>query len=152
MRAMGRWPSTPGNRYGVTPRAQPDEKNNRRKMSFMTFVEVIEIAKSSAAKRAIYFRAILLLIAMELIPTAAELSGIKLYAEPRKLIDFDGFYIAGQLVWQGAIEKAYHFARCSLYRYPFLTPRISNPGPIHPNLTFWLPRSHSCHWDWLTAL
>jgi hypothetical protein len=79
-------------------------------MYFMTFVEVIEIARSSATKRAIYFRAILLLIALELIPTAAELWGIQLHAEPRKLIDFDGFYIAGQLVWQGAIVKAYHFA------------------------------------------
>ncbi|MGC2591398.1 MAG: glycosyltransferase 87 family protein, partial [Xanthobacteraceae bacterium] len=76
----------------------------------MTFVGVIEIAKSSETKRAIYFRAILLLIAMELIPTAAELSGIQFRAEARNLIDFDGFYIAGQLVWQGAIEKAYHFA------------------------------------------
>jgi hypothetical protein len=76
----------------------------------MTFVEVIEIAKSSATKRAIYFRAILLLIAVELIPTAAELWGVRSQAEARKLIDFDGFYIAGQLVWQGAIETAYHFA------------------------------------------
>ena len=76
----------------------------------MTFVEVIEIAKSSATKRAIYFRAILLVIALALIPTAAELWGLRLRAEARHLIDFDGFYIAGQLVWRGAIEKAYHFA------------------------------------------
>ncbi len=46
----------------------------------MTFVEVIEIAKSSATKRAIYFRAILLVIALALIPTAAELWGLRLRA------------------------------------------------------------------------
>ena len=76
----------------------------------MTFVEVIEIAKSSATKRALYFRAILIVIALVLIPTAAELWGVQFRAESHKLLDFDGFYIAGQLVWRGAIEKAYHFA------------------------------------------
>jgi Glycosyltransferase family 87 len=75
----------------------------------MTFVEVIEIAKSSATKRALYFRAILLVIALVLIRTAAELWGVQFRAESHKLLDFDGFYIAGQLVWLGTIEKAYHF-------------------------------------------
>jgi hypothetical protein len=79
-------------------------------MCLMTFVEVIEIAKSSATKRALYFRAILIVIALVLIPTAAELWGVQFRAESHKLLDFDGFYIAGQLVWRGAIEKAYHFA------------------------------------------
>ena len=75
----------------------------------MTFVEMIEIAKSSPTKRALYFRAILLVIALVLIPTAAELWGVQFRAASHKLLDFDGFYIAGQLVWRGAIEQAYHF-------------------------------------------
>lgn len=75
----------------------------------MTFVEVVEIAKSSATKRTLYFRTILLVIALVLIPTAAELWGVQFRAASHKLLDFDGFYIAGQLVWSGAIEKAYHF-------------------------------------------
>lgn len=97
----------------MTIRTRHTMENNLRKMYFMTFVEVIEIAKSSATKRAIYFRAILLVIALMLISTAAELWGVQFRAEPRKLVDFDGFYIAGQLVWRGAIEKAYHFATMS---------------------------------------
>jgi hypothetical protein len=79
----------------------------------MTIVEVIEIAKSSATKRALYFRAILLIIALVLIPTAAELWGVKFRAESHKLLDFDGFYIAGQLVWRGTIEQAYRFVTMS---------------------------------------
>jgi Glycosyltransferase family 87 len=78
-------------------------------MCYMTFVEVIEIARSSAIKRAIYFRAILLAIALVLIFTAAEFWGVQFRAESHKLVDFDDFYIVGQLVWRGAIEKAYHF-------------------------------------------
>lgn len=76
----------------------------------MTFVELIESARSLAAKRVVYFRAILLLIALVLMPKAAELSGLRFHAGPHKLIDFEGFYLAGQLVWRGAIVQAYHFA------------------------------------------
>ena len=75
----------------------------------MTFVELIESARSSATKRAAYFRAILLLIGLVLIPKAAEFSGLRFHAGPHKLIDFEGFYLAGQLVWRGAINQAYHF-------------------------------------------
>jgi hypothetical protein len=75
----------------------------------MTFVEMVEIARSSAAKRSIYFRAILAIIAIVLIPAAAEFSGVKVRPGAHKLVDFDDFYIAGQLVWRGAIAQAYHF-------------------------------------------
>lgn len=75
----------------------------------MTFVDVIEIARSSATKRAGYFRVIFLIIALVLIFTAAEFSGVRVRAK-HTLVDFDVFYIAGQLVWRGAIEQAYHFA------------------------------------------
>ena len=76
----------------------------------MTFVEAIECTRNQANKRAAYFSAILLLLALELIPTAIELSGVKLHSGPHELFDFEGFYLAGQLVWRGAIEQAYHFA------------------------------------------
>jgi hypothetical protein len=76
----------------------------------MTFVEMIECTRTSAEKRAVYFRAILFILAVTLIPTAAELSGAHLHTGPHELFDFEGFYLAGQLVWRGAIEQAYHFA------------------------------------------
>ena len=76
----------------------------------MTFVEMIECSRISATKRAVYFRAILLILLLSLIPTAAELWGLKLRSGPHDLFDFEGFYLAGQLVWRGAIEQAYHFA------------------------------------------
>jgi hypothetical protein len=75
----------------------------------MTFVEMIECTRTSAEKRAVYFRAILFILAVTLIPTAAELSGAHLHTGPHELFDFEGFYLAGQLVWRGAIEQAYHF-------------------------------------------
>jgi hypothetical protein len=75
----------------------------------MSFVEVIESARSSAATRVFYFRAILFVIALVLIPTAAELWGLQVRTGPHKLLDFEGFYLAGQLVWRGAIAQAYHF-------------------------------------------
>jgi len=78
-------------------------------MHSMTFVEMVEIARSSATKRAIYFRVILLIIAFVLISAVAEFSGVKLRPGAHKLVDFDDFYIAGQLVWRGAIGQAYHF-------------------------------------------
>jgi glycosyl transferase family 87 len=75
----------------------------------MTFVDVIEIARFSATKRANYFRIVFSIIALVLIWTAAEFSGVQLRAK-HTLVDFDVFYIAGQLVWRGTIEQAYHFA------------------------------------------
>lgn len=75
----------------------------------MTFVELIESGRSSATKRAVYFRAILLIVALVLIPKAADLWGLQFRTGTHKLIDFEGFYLAGQLVWRGAIGQAYHF-------------------------------------------
>jgi hypothetical protein len=85
----------------------------------MTFVEMVEITRSSAAKRSIYFRVILAIIALVLIPAAAEFSGVKLRPGAHKLVDFDDFYIAGQLVWRGAIAQAYHFVTMLQLQKPF---------------------------------
>lgn len=76
----------------------------------MTFVDVIEITRCSATKRTNYFRAIFLIIALVLILTAAQFFGVPFRAKPHVLVDFDVFYIAGQLVWRDAIQQAYHFA------------------------------------------
>ena len=81
-----------------------------RKDALMTFVEMIECTRTSAAKRTAYFRAILLILALVLVPTAADFWGVHFRIGPREQLDFDGFYLAGQLVWRGAIEQAYHFA------------------------------------------
>jgi Glycosyltransferase family 87 len=81
-----------------------------RKICYMTLVEVIEVARSSPAKRASYSRIILSIIALVMFFTAAEFWGVQFRAEPHTLVDFDDFYIVGQLVWRGAIEQAYHFA------------------------------------------
>ena len=75
----------------------------------MTFVEMIECTRVLTTKRTVYLRVILVLLVLELIPTTLELSGIKLRAGPHELFDFEGFYLAGQLVWRGTIEQAYHF-------------------------------------------
>jgi hypothetical protein len=88
-------------------------------MRSMTFVEMVEIARSSPAKRATYFKVILLIVALVLISAAAEFSGLKVRPGAHKLVDFDDFYIAGQLVWRGAIGQAYHFVTMLQLQKPF---------------------------------
>src|SRR5713226_9567232 len=74
------------------------------------FVTTIELAQSSASKRTMYLRFILFLLAVMLIVKTAWFSRWGSEAENRSLHDFDGFYIAAQMVWRGTIEQAYHFA------------------------------------------
>jgi len=73
------------------------------------FAKTIELAQSSGLKRSIYLRSILFLLAVMLIAKAAWYARWGFGAE-RALNDFDGFYIAAQMVWRGNIEQAYHFA------------------------------------------
>jgi hypothetical protein len=75
----------------------------------MTFAETIESTRDSAKKRTVYFWAILLMLAPVLVITTAEIAGVKLRSGQHELFDFEAFYLAGQLVWRGAIEQAYHF-------------------------------------------
>jgi hypothetical protein len=75
----------------------------------MAFVEAIECTREAEKKRAIYFSAILLLLALELVPTAAQLWG----AGTSGVSDFQGFYLAAQMVWRGTVEQAYHVATLS---------------------------------------
>ncbi|MGO9475192.1 MAG: glycosyltransferase family 87 protein [Rhodomicrobium sp.] len=76
----------------------------------MPFANIIELTQASASKRAKYNRLILSTLAVIVLATAAKLSGAGLGKLPRGLVDFDDFFIAGQLVWHGEIEKAYRFA------------------------------------------
>jgi len=76
----------------------------------MTLVEVIEIARSSEAKRRIYLCILLSTFALMLAVSAADFSGFGISSKPHEFVDFDDFHIAGQLVWRGEIEKAYRFA------------------------------------------
>src|SRR5580698_4236727 len=76
----------------------------------MTFVETIECPRTSTKKRAVYFRAILILLMLVLASAAADFSGVHIRPGQREPLDFDGFYLAGQLVWRGTIDQAYHYA------------------------------------------
>jgi hypothetical protein len=73
-------------------------------------VTTIELTQSSASKRTTYLRFILFLLAVTLIAKTGWFSRWGSEAESRSLHDFDGFYIAAQMVWRGNIEQAYHFA------------------------------------------
>jgi len=79
----------------------------------MTFVELIEISRSCEAKRRTYLVIILCALALIFAISVAEFSGFSLSGKARELVDFDDFYIAGQLVWRGEIDKAYRFATMS---------------------------------------
>jgi Glycosyltransferase family 87 len=98
----------------------------------MTFVELIESARSSTEKRAVYSRAVLLVIGLVLVSKAAEFSGLRLHAGPHKLVDFEGFYLAGQLVWRGAIDQAYHFATLFPLQKAFSSSETFQPWTYPP--------------------
>ena len=98
----------------------------------MTFVELIESARCSATKRALYFRAILLVISVVLIPKAAEFSGLRFHTGIHKLVDFEGFYLAGQLVWQGHIDQAYHFVTLFLLQKTVSSSETFQPWTYPP--------------------
>jgi hypothetical protein len=76
----------------------------------MTFVEAVEIAQSSPAKRASYSRVIYIVIGLMLAYSSLEYAFVALGPSGRPFIDFDAFHLAGQLVWRGEINKAYSFA------------------------------------------
>jgi glycosyl transferase family 87 len=98
----------------------------------MTFVELIESARSSTEKRAVYSRAVLLVIGLVLVSKAAEFSGLRLHAGPHKLVDFEGFYLAGQLVWRGTIDQAYHFATLFPLQKTFSSSETFQPWTYPP--------------------
>jgi hypothetical protein len=79
----------------------------------MTFVELVEVSRSCETKRRTYLIVILCALALIFAVSAAEFSGFSLSGKARELVDFDDFYIAGQLAWRGEIDKAYRFATMS---------------------------------------
>lgn len=74
-----------------------------------TFLDVIEVASSSPSRRRAYFYIILIAAAIFGIKNVVDLWNLR-SAPSRQLLDFDIFYIAGQLTWRGELEKAYNFA------------------------------------------
>lgn len=54
-------------------------------------------------------RVMLAALAAAIVAKASRWTGWRPSASPRELIDFDAFYIAGQMAWRGDIADAYHF-------------------------------------------
>jgi hypothetical protein len=75
-----------------------------------TLLDVIEIASCSPSRRRPYFYIILAITAFFFLMTVARCLNLWASASGRHLIDFDVFYIAGQLTWRGELEKAYYSA------------------------------------------
>ncbi|MDE2473733.1 MAG: DUF2029 domain-containing protein [Alphaproteobacteria bacterium] len=82
----------------------------------MTLVEVIEIAKYSTEKRAIYHRVLLGFLLTILLFSAAEFSGWTAGVHARKFIDFDDFHLVARLLWLGQIRSAYHLPALSAFQ------------------------------------
>lgn len=79
-------------------------------MSFLSLSEGPSTLSSPRSRLSLYFFvAFLIAVAAK----AAKFSGANVEVGQRELVDFDDFYIVGQLVWQGGIAKAYHFATMS---------------------------------------
>ncbi len=75
----------------------------------MTLLEAVEAGYHSRSKRAFYQKIILIAVAVVIALSAIQFFGVGTKTRPRELVDFDAYYIAGQLARQGEIEKAYHF-------------------------------------------
>ena len=75
----------------------------------MTLLDTIEATYHSRSKRSLYTKLILAAAAAIIVLSAIEFSSFGTKAHPRQLVDFDSFYIAGQMVWRGDIDKAYYF-------------------------------------------
>ncbi len=98
-----------------------------------TFLQLIEIERLSHSRSIVYAAVIVLMLTLWLAAAAV----FFVTATHRVLVDFDDFYIVGQLVWSGEIEKAYHLktllrskSRCTAID-PFCL------GHIRHNLIFW---------------
>jgi hypothetical protein len=78
-------------------------------MLTMTLLEAVEAGYHSRSKRAFYQKIILIAAAAVIALSAIQFFSTGTKTKPRELVDFDAYYIAGQLARQGEIEKAYHF-------------------------------------------
>jgi hypothetical protein len=75
----------------------------------MTLLEAVEAGYHSRGKRAFHQKIVLIALAVVIALSAIQFFGLGAKTKPRELVDFDAYYIAGQLARQGEIEKAYHF-------------------------------------------
>ncbi len=73
----------------------------------MTLLATIEASYYSRSKRSFYAKFILAAAIVLIVLSAIQFSGFGTKAHPRQLVDFDDFYIVGQMVWHGDIDKAY---------------------------------------------
>jgi hypothetical protein len=74
------------------------------------FAKTLELAQSSASKRAMYLRFILAALASCLIVKTGWFSRLWPW-QHRVIVDFDAFHIAAQRVWLGDIDQAYQFEK-----------------------------------------
>lgn len=73
----------------------------------MTLLATIEASYYSRSQRSFYAKFILAAATILIVLSAVEFSGLGTKAHPRELVDFDDFYIVGEMVWHGDIDKAY---------------------------------------------
>ncbi len=75
----------------------------------MTLLEVVEAGYHSRAKRTFYQRIVLTFAVIVIALSAIEFSGLAAKTKPRESVDFDAYYVAGQMARRGEIDKAYYF-------------------------------------------
>ncbi|QAY94399.1 hypothetical protein CWB41_00485 [Methylovirgula ligni] len=73
----------------------------------MTLLATIEASYYSGGKRSFYAKFILAAAIVLIALSAIQFSSLGTKAHPRQLVDFDDFYIVGQMVWHGDVDKAY---------------------------------------------
>ncbi|WP_243371359.1 glycosyltransferase family 87 protein [Microvirga solisilvae] len=73
-------------------------------------ISPFEAARSSTPKGIRYIRLFLLALVGLFISKTIWFSNLLQGNSPRRLMDFDAFYIVAQMIWRGEVADAYHFA------------------------------------------
>jgi hypothetical protein len=73
----------------------------------MTLLATIESGYHSRSKRSFYAKFVLAAAIVLIALSAVQFSNFGTKTHPRELVDFDDFYIVGQMVWHRDIDKAY---------------------------------------------
>jgi hypothetical protein len=98
----------------------------------MPFVDVAGKERATGAQRARIMFYFAIAFALTVVAKAFQFGGAAIDTGRHTLVDFDDFHIVGQLVWQGEVAKAYHFATMSQIQQRFSGEEFFMPWTYPP--------------------
>lgn len=98
----------------------------------MPFVDIAGKERAAGAQRTRIMLYLAVAFALTIVAKASQFGGLDAEAGRRALVDFDDFHIVGQLVWQGEVAKAYHFATMAQIQQRFSGEEFFMPWTYPP--------------------